>query len=107
MSDIALAEERTFTERELRQFDGTRGNPVYIAYRGIVYDVSASPLWRGGMHKDLHYAGTDLTRTLRTPGGPPSHGEGYGQAPHTAEVFTHATAERVGRLSNDQRSVIN
>ena len=85
MTDSTLAEERIFTERELQQFDGTRGKPAYIAYDGVVYDVSASSLWRGGLHKDLHYAGTDLTRTLR-------------KAPHTAEVFTHATVKRMGRL---------
>lgn len=85
----------------MQQFDGTRGKPAYIAYDGVVYDVSASSLWRGGLHQGLHFAGTDLTRTLRTPGGPPSHGEGYGPAPHTAEVFTHATVKRVGRLSNE------
>ena len=102
MADSILSEERIFTERELQQFDGTRGQPIYIAYEGIVYDVTASPLWRGGLHQDLHYAGVDLTRALRTPGGPSSHGEGYGQAPHSAEVFGHTTVKRVGRLSNDQ-----
>ena len=86
MTDSAPAEERVFTERELQQFDGTRGKPAYIACAGVVYDVSASALWRGGMHKELHYAGTDLTRTLR-------------KAPHSAEVFTHATVKRVGRYS--------
>lgn len=101
MTDPVSLEERTFTERELQQFDGTRGKPAYIAYDGVVYDVSASSLWRGGLHKDLHYAGIDLTHTrLRTPGGPPSHGEGYGQAPHTVEVLSHTTVKRIGRLSN-------
>ncbi len=101
--ELTSIQERSFTERELRQYDGSRGKPAYIAYEGVVYDVSASSLWRSGQHKDLHYAGTDLTRTrLRTPGGPPSHGEGYGQAPHTAEVFSHATVKRVGRLSKEQ-----
>ena len=89
MTDSAPAEERVFTERELQQFDGTRGKPAYIAYEGAVYDVSASSLWRGGLHQDLHYAGTDLSRTLR-------------KAPHTAEVFSHATVKRVGRLNNAQ-----
>jgi predicted heme/steroid binding protein len=89
MADSTLAEEQTFTERELRQFDGTRGRPAYIAHEGVVYDVTTSTLWRGGFHKDLHYAGTDLTRTLR-------------KAPHTAEVFTHATVKRVGRLNNEE-----
>lgn len=87
--EAASLDERVFTERELQHFDGSRGQPVYIAYDGIVYDVTASPLWRGGLHKDLHYAGNDLTRTLR-------------KAPHTAEVFTHATVKRVGRLNHEQ-----
>jgi len=89
MTDSTMTEEQTFTERELQQFDGTRGKPAYIAYAGVVYDVSASSLWRGGMHKDLHYAGSDLTRTLR-------------KAPHASEVFTHPAIKRVGRLSNEQ-----
>jgi predicted heme/steroid binding protein len=88
MTDSMLSEERIFSERELQQFDGTRGKPAYIAYDGIVYDVTASTLWRNGLHKDLHYAGTDLTRTLR-------------KAPHTTEVFTHVTVKRVGRLNHE------
>ncbi len=88
MTDSVAFEERIFTEPELQQFDGTRGKPAYIACDGVVYDVTASTLWRGGLHQDLHYAGTDLTRTLR-------------KAPHTVEVFSHATVKRVGRLSNE------
>ncbi len=88
MTDSVAFEERIFTERELQQFDGTRGKPAYIACDGVVYDVTASTLWRDGLHQDLHYAGTDLTRTLR-------------KAPHTVEVFSHATVKRVGRLSNE------
>jgi predicted heme/steroid binding protein len=87
MTDSVSSEERIFTEHDLQQFDGTRGKPAYIACNGVVYDVSASALWCGGLHRDLHYAGTDLTRTLR-------------KAPHTAEVFSHVTVKRVGRLSN-------
>jgi len=86
--EVTSFEERQFTERELQQYDGSRGKPAYIAYDGVVYDVTASSLWYGGLHKDLHYAGTDLTRTLR-------------KAPHTTEVFTHATVKRVGRLTNN------
>ncbi len=78
--------ERTFTERELQQHDGSRGRPAYIAYDGVVYDVTASVLWCGGLHQDLHDAGTNLTRTLR-------------KAPHTAEVFLHATVKQVGRVT--------
>jgi predicted heme/steroid binding protein len=59
MTDFAMTEERLFTERELQQFDGTRGKPAYIAYDGVVYDVTGSSLRSGGLHQDLHYAGTD------------------------------------------------
>ena len=86
MIEPAWPDEPIFTEHELQQFDGTRGKAAYIAYEGVVYDVSASSLWRGGQHQELHYAGTDLTRTLR-------------KAPHTAEVFGHMFVKRVGRLT--------
>ena len=82
---LVVDPERVFTERDLQQYDGSRGRPVYIAYQGTVYDVTASSLWRSGLHQDLHYAGTDLTRTLR-------------KAPHGEEVFAHGTVKKVGRL---------
>jgi predicted heme/steroid binding protein len=76
--------DRIFTERELMQYNGEKGRPVYIAYRGLVYDVSRSIKWRTGMHEQLHYAGLDLTRSLR-------------KAPHGEEVFAHWPV--VGRLA--------
>jgi len=54
---------RTFTEEELKQYDGKNG-VAYIAYRGKVYDVSASYHWRGGIHHVVHRAGCDLTGAL-------------------------------------------
>lgn len=54
---------RTFTLRELSRCDGDRG-PAYVACRGKVYDVSASGEWRGGLHRELHWAGQDLTDFL-------------------------------------------
>ncbi len=56
--------DRIFTERELRKYDGSRRNPVYIAYKGLVYDVTASPHWRTGDHRNLHFAGQDLTSEI-------------------------------------------
>jgi len=55
---------RGFTTRELSAFDGREGRPAYIAYKGKVYDVSASPLWQRGIHQDQHQAGKDLTALL-------------------------------------------
>jgi len=83
MTDPTL--DRTFTERELQQYDGRRGRPVYIAYGGVVYDVTHAPRWRTGMHEDLHYAGIDLTRSLR-------------KSPHGEEVFSRPQVKRIGRL---------
>ena len=51
---------RVFTERELKKYDGKKGL-AYIAYRGKVYDVSASYHWRKGIHHAAHRAGCDLT----------------------------------------------
>lgn len=77
--------ERTFTERELQQYNGEHGQPVYIAYDGWVYDVTDCPKWRTGLHEQLHFAGADLTRSLR-------------KAPHLGEVFGRPCVRRVGRL---------
>ncbi len=67
-------EQRTFTEQELKKYDGSRKNPVYIAYKGLVYDVTSSGHWHTGLHRDLHFAGQDLTREIA-------------DAPHTDLVF--------------------
>jgi predicted heme/steroid binding protein len=66
--DIAMKE---FTKEELARYDGKKGRPAYIAYRGKVYDVSNSFLWRDGRHQVLHNAGQDLTEKLdHAPHGP-------------------------------------
>lgn len=59
------------TRGELSQYDGKDGRPVYIAYNGIIYDVTASKLWHEGSHFKRHHAGTDLTDILKTA----PHGE--------------------------------
>jgi len=33
---------REFTEEELAQYNGKNGKPIYIAYKGKVFDVSTS-----------------------------------------------------------------
>jgi len=65
---------KEFIKEELAQYNGRNGNPVYIVYKGKVYDVSASFLWKGGTHQVLHSAGVDLTEALE-------------QAPHGEEVL--------------------
>ncbi|MDS0527347.1 cytochrome b5 [Clostridium sp. SHJSY1] len=52
--------EKEFTLEELSKYDGSDGNPVYIAVNGIVYDLSKNKNWVGGKHFGL-IAGKDLT----------------------------------------------
>lgn len=83
-----LEAERVFTERELQRCNGERGRPAYIAYAGVVYDVSGCPKWRTGLHEQLHFAGLDLTSALP-------------EAPHAAEVFRRPCVKRVGVLPSE------
>ena len=53
--------------------NGIEKEEVWIAYRGMIYDVSLSRLWRKGEHYE-HWAGQDLTHELK-------------DAPHTEKVF--------------------
>lgn len=55
---------REFTRRELAEYNGKNGKPVYIAYNGKVYDVTHSFLWKKGRHQAMHKAGIDLTDEL-------------------------------------------
>ena len=70
--------ERGFTLDELKQFDGKEGRPAYIAYEGKVYDVTASKLWRNGVHVRQHSAGEELTSAMPA-------------APHDASVMEKVT----------------
>lgn len=56
---------------ELSHFDGKEGRPSYVAYKGMIHDVSASKLWKGGSHLKKHSAGNDLTDILKSA----PHGE--------------------------------
>lgn len=55
----------------LSQFDGKDGRPAYVAYKGSIYDVTKSRLWKNGSHVTKHAAGNDLTDILKTA----PHGE--------------------------------
>ncbi len=69
---------------QLAQHDN-ESDSMYIAYHGVVYDVSACPHWRSGLHQDQHFPGQDLSGEL-------------GNAPHGEEVFRHPTIVVVGKL---------
>lgn len=63
--------KKRLTLEELSRFDGKEGRPAYFGYKGKVYDVSSSQLWKKGSHMNKHPAGNDLTETIKTA----PHGE--------------------------------
>jgi predicted heme/steroid binding protein/uncharacterized membrane protein len=56
---------KEFDAAELARFNGENGNPIYVAYDGKVYDVSASKLWRNGQHMKRHRSGNELTSDMQ------------------------------------------
>jgi predicted heme/steroid binding protein len=69
-NDIKMGKQDLTTE-ELHSFAGKEGRPAFIAYRGKIYDVTGSKLWKDGSHARKHLAGHDLTDALKTA----PHGE--------------------------------
>jgi len=54
-----------FDRAELEKCDGKEGRPIYVAYKGKVYDVTNSKLWKNGQHMNRHHAGADLTTDIQ------------------------------------------
>jgi predicted heme/steroid binding protein len=77
-----------FTANQLALRNGQDREEVWIAYKGFIYDVSLSRLWRTGLHYE-HWAGQDLTGELP-------------DAPHTDSVF--AKFKCIGRLSGHENT---
>lgn len=72
-----------YTKSQLALRNGQDKPEIWVAYRGLIYDVTRSRLWLNGKHYE-HWAGQDLTAELA-------------DAPHTDEVFTRF--DPIGRLS--------
>ena len=64
---------KVYTRQQLALRNGQDRPEIWIAFKGIIYDVSVSRLWKNGKHYE-HWAGQDLTEELR-------------DAPHTEKVF--------------------
>ena len=75
-----------FTLAELSQYDGRDGANAYVAYEGVVYDVTNNPRWPNGYHNG-YQAGQDLTAALNSV------------APHSSSNLT--TQPVVGFLQED------
>ncbi len=78
---------RFISDLELRRHNGERGARKFVAYKGIVYDVTDCPKWRLDLHENLHFSGQDLTSELP-------------EAPHEEDVFTRPCVKAVGRLES-------
>lgn len=71
-----------YTRSQLALRNGQDRDEIWCAYKGIIYDVSTSQLWRMGKHYE-HWAGQDLTAELA-------------DAPHSSTVFNRFPV--VGKL---------
>jgi len=71
-----------YTRAQLALRNGQDKPEIWVAYQGLIYDVTRSRLWRAGKHYE-HWAGQDLTEEL-------------GDAPHNEKVFDKFTV--IGRL---------
>jgi len=77
--------DRIITLAELRRNNGDMGARKFVAYAGVVYDVTDCPRWRLELHERLHFPGQDLTSELA-------------EAPHKVDVFSRPCVRAVGRL---------
>ncbi len=62
-----------YTKQQLALRNGQDKPQIWVAYKGFIYDVGSSKLWKNGKHYE-HWAGQDLTTELP-------------DAPHTETVF--------------------
>ena len=72
----------TYSKAQLALRNGTDKPEIWVAFQGLIYDVTRSRLWRAGKHYE-HWAGQDLTAEMK-------------DAPHTEWVFDKF--EAIGRL---------
>lgn len=71
-----------YTRGQLALRNGQDKEQIWVAYQGLIYDVTRSRLWRNGKHYE-HWAGQDLTAELA-------------DAPHNENVFDKY--EVIGKL---------
>ena len=80
-----LPTERRVTLTELRLNNAERGRRKWIAFDGLVYNVTECPRWKQDLHERMHFPGQDLTTE-------------FPDAPHKRDVFTRPCVSFVGVL---------
>ena len=75
--------DKTFTQDELKQYDGQGGRAAYVAIDGVVYDVTDVKPWADGKHHG-NVAGNELSAAIM-------------QSPHGKGVL--AKLPKVGKLA--------
>ena len=86
---MAEPDRKEYDAKSLAECDGSSGKPACVAVDGVVYDVSASRLWKGGLHMKRHRAGGDLSADIAA-------------APHGKEVLEKVS--RAGVLNKETSS---
>lgn len=92
---------KRFNLQELSEFNGLKGKPAYISYKGRVYDVSK--VFKDGEHAGIK-AGADLTDSLS-------------KGPHDENIFTNfpvvgalvsetSLAQKIFRVSSQRADLI-
>ena len=77
--------DRFVSQLEIRRNNGERGTRKFIAYNGVVYDVSDCPRWQKELHERMHFPGQDLSGEME-------------EAPHAEDVFSRPCVIVIGRL---------
>ena len=73
-----------YTKKQLSIKNGQDSPEIWVAYKGVIYDVTESLKWYRGLHYH-HWSGQDLTEEMS-------------DAPHAEHVFLKF--EKVGFLEN-------
>ena len=74
----------SYTKQQLALRNGQDKPQIWVAYQGVIYEVTESRLWKNGKHYE-HWAGQDLTEELR-------------EAPHSESVFSKF--QLIGKLKD-------
>ncbi len=76
------------SKNELHKQNGEKGARKWVAFNGVVYDVTNCPKWKLDLHEQLHFPGQDLSGELE-------------EAPHQEEVFTRPCIKIIGIFKDE------